>query len=93
MIIDLARHDGETEISKNRSRSVWKDEAAEMLLIVRFQSPLGQKSGPVHNLRSTFSRTRNSEARTFDGTNGGSGVLHALWKNTREEGRKKLEKR
>lgn len=72
MIIDLARHDGETEISKNRSRSVWKDEAAEMLLIVRFQSPLGQKSGPVHNLRSTFSRTRNSEARTFDGTNGGS---------------------
>lgn len=65
VIIDLV---DTAVISKNRSRSfVWKDEAAEMLLIVRFQFPLGQKSGPVHNLRSTFSRTRNLEARTFNG--------------------------
>lgn len=54
-----------------------------MLLIVRFQFPLGQKSGPVHNLRSTFSRTRNFEARTF------VGVLHASTRDVegRKEGR------
>lgn len=66
LTIDLET--GNFESRFRRIVLVLKDEAAEMLLIVRFQFPLGQKSGPVHNLRSTFSRTRNLEAtRTFDG--------------------------